>query len=367
MALKDTRKEILAQITDNQNVCIPKEIKEKLEKGIVYIRDLEDAGIPEDIIPHIFTYSEPGLESTQHTNPEQIKEQGILEAYFWGWKTSGKTCALAGILKTIQNEGHFKSASNCYNEEYLQSLKDKIVHNDHIAYFPNRTPGGEISYMNFNLIRENFIKRKNIFGKEKIKQKIATRKVAFIDLSGELIKYIVENKERSENSGIDSINTLKKLLNNSYNRKIHFFFVDYDNENKAVNQVSKLEQLMTIFRDVRYFDKTDFIYIVITKSDTFKDKEGNPIPKNKRRDFAKDFFNNKCRGLRTNIIDICTNKSGKGINMDRQGIVDLNKYILDFSMGEVYFQRLCKFDASSAKEIEQILFSKVNSTDELYG
>ena len=366
MALKDTRKEILEQIEDNQNVCAPKEIKEKLEKNILSIRDLENNGIPEDIIPHIFMYSEPTLESG-HSNPGQIKEKGILEVYFWGWRTSGKTCALAGILKTIQNEGHFHSANYCYNEEYLQNLKDKIIHSDSIAYFPTRTPGGEISYMNFNLLKEYFINTKNIFGKEKIKQRIAERKIAFIDLSGELIRYIIENKERNEKTGIDSINTLKLLLNNSSNRKIHFFFVDYDSEHKNVNQVSKLEQLMTIFRQERYFDKTDFIYVVITKSDTFQDKKGDKIPKNKRRDFAKDFFNNKCGTLKTNIIAICKSKSGKGINMDRQGNVDLDKYILDFSMGEVYFQRLCRFDAASSKEIEQILFNKVNSTDELYG
>jgi hypothetical protein len=365
MELKSTKKEIVEQLSENQNVCLPLDVRRKIDESTISTRDLEDAGIPAEIIPHIFSYDEPNLESKQHTNPTQIREQGILEVYFWGLRTSGKTCALAGILKTIQNDGHFQSASNCYNEEYLQSLKDRIVHNDNLAYLPNRSPAGDISYMNFNLIREYSTTTKNWLRQEKIKQGITTKKVAFIDLSGELILDIVENKEKGNKTHEESINTLKILLNNSYNRKIHFFFVDYDNENKNLNQVSKLEQLIAIFKQQKYFDKTDFIYIVITKSDTFKDKDGNPIHKNKRREFAKNFFQNQCKTLRTNILEIC--KTGKGVNMNRQGQVDLDNYILDFSMGDVYFKRLCKFDASSAKEIESILFSKVNSTDELYG
>lgn|GEM_PF-6976533 len=361
-----TKKEILDNFEKNDyNFCLPIDIRGSIDGKTISTKELENNGIPEEIIPHIFSYSEPDLESKQHINPKEIREQGILEVYFWGLSTSGKTCALAGILKTIQNDGYFGSAKNCYNEEYLQSLKDKIIHNDNIAYFPGRSPATDISYMNFDLKRENSEKRKNIWGKEKMTSKITTRKIAFIDLTGELIKNIVENKERSENTNQVSIYTLKTLLNSSSNRKIHFFFVDYNNENKNLNQVSKLEQLIAIFKKEKYFDKTDFIYIVITKSDTFRDKTGFPILKNKRRDFAKVFFNEKCKTLRTNIIDIC--KSGKGINMDRQGNVNLDNFILDFSMGEVYFERICKFDATSAKEIIKILFDKVNSTDDLYG
>ena len=362
-----TKSVIIDNFSENKyNFCLPIDMRISVDDGIISLKELEENGIPEDIISHIFTYSEPDLESKQHINPGEIKERGVLEVYFWGLRSSGKTCALAGILKNIENEGHFQSASYCYNEEYLQSLKDNIIHDDHIAYLPNRSRAGDISYMNFNLIKEYRKEKKAVFSKKIVtKRKFVTRRVAFIDLSGELIQNIVENKERNENTNKESISALKTLLDNSSNRKIHFFFVDYDNENLNLNQISKLEQLIAIFKQEKYFDKTDFIYIAITKSDTFKDRDKKPISKNKRREFAKDFFNNRCKTLRTNILEIC--HSGKGINMDRQGNVNLDNYILDFSLGEVYFQRLCKFDSTSAKEIESILFSKINPTDEVFG
>jgi hypothetical protein len=358
--LKSTKEELLEQLANNHNACLPIDIKYRIDENVVTPRDLENIGIPEDIIPHISLYSEPDLVSKQNENPGRIKES-CLEVYFWGVAASGKTCALAGILKTIQKDGYFSSADNCYNEYYLQSLKDNIIKDNGVAYFPEQyTNPNVIRYMNFNLIQEIQRETTSFWKKEKIyKTEIQTRKIAFIDLAGELIRNIVENDTRREKTNEDTIRTLKTLLNNAHNRKIHFFFIDYDRNNDALNQQSYLEKLIAIFRKEKYFDKTDFIYIVITKSDLF------PCLPIQRREFAKSLFNKKYKTLITNLMFICC--SGKGINMNKDGKVLLDNYILDFSMGDVYFKRLCKFNPDSAREIISILLSKVNPTDKLYG
>jgi hypothetical protein len=372
MELKNlSKKEILEIIESNPNACIPYDVKQVLGATISE-RDLEDVGIPTEIIPHIATYYPPDLDSKTSKNPDKIKESGILEVYFWGLATSGKTCALAGLLKTIWNDGHFQSSSQCYNEEYLQSLMNNIISDKNIAYFPNRTVSENIRYMNFNFktVEEKEVKKWS-WGQFKymtIKEKqIENRKIAFIDLSGELIRDIYNNDIKKENTNIATINALKTLLHNGNNRKIHFFFIDYDEHTKEKNQEAKLEKLMAVFKREKYFDKTDYIYIVITKSDMFKTADGTPCPANKRKAFAIDYFNQKCGSLPTNIYDICTDKRGKGINYNKEMEVVLNDFILDFSMGDVYFKHLCKFNPASAKEIIKILKEKVNITDELYG
>jgi hypothetical protein len=367
--LKLTRKELLEQLSINRNVCIPKDIKERIDQKVISERDLEDVGIPKDIIPHISTYKVPILEFGEEENLDNIKEKGLLEVYFWGVRSSGKTCALAAILHSIQNKGiknvGFESAKNSYNDAYLRSIKDEIIKSNGIAYFPSRTPDNKIKYMTFNLLKYVENQREKFWSKEYVKvQEIFKRRIAFIDLSGELIQNIVDNdinKEKINEETIKTIKTLKKLLNNSNNRKIHFFFIDYERDEDTLNQTSYLERLISIFKKEKYFDKTEFIYIVITKSDMFR-RNGNDIPKNQRRNFAKELFDNN--NLKLNIIDVC--KSGKGINMENRKVV-LDDKILDFSMGEVYFQRICKFNPDSAKEIINILLHRINATDELYG
>lgn len=364
------KKDIVNAISENQNVAIPIDIRQKFEEGKISKQDLEDAGIPDDIIPHIFSYSAPDIESIQDTNPAEIKESGILEAYFWGLATSGKTCALAGILHSIQNKGikgvAFESADIPYNDAYLASLKDKIIKSNGIAYFPERTPDEKIKYMSFKLLQEVEKKKRNLFSKDYVSiQETQKRKIAFIDLSGEMIRNIVDNDIRNERKNIDAISILKKLLNNGNNRKIHFFFIDYDHDNDKLNQISYLERLISIFNKEKYFTKTDFIYIAITKSDLFC-RNGNSIPKNQRREFARRLFLDNYYNLKLNLLSVCTDRRNGGINMDKAGQVILDNYILDYSMGDVYFNRICKFNPESAREIIKILVQKINSTDDFY-
>ncbi len=364
------KKDIIDAISDDQNVAIPIDIRQKLDSGVISIRDLENAGIPDDIIPHIFSYSEPNLLSIQDKTPDKIIESDILEFYFWGLASSGKTCALASILHTIQSGGiagvGFESADNSYNDAYLQSLKDEIIKSNGIAYFPNLTPSGIIKYMSFKLIQQIEKKNKKFWSNEIITLKeIQKRKIAFIDLSGELIRIIVDNDVNKVNTHIDDIKTLKNLLNNGRNRKIHFFFIDYDRDNDSLNQIAYLERMIKILNKEKSFVKTEFIYIVITKSDMFR-KNGNIIPTNQRRDFAKTLFNDKYHNLYLNLLAVCTDHQNGCINGDKNLQVELDNYILDFSMGDVYFKRICKFNPDSAREIIKILIHKVNTTDEIY-
>src|SRR5690606_14319617 len=107
------------------------------------------------------------------------------------------------------------------------------------------------------------------------------------ELSGEVFKYffqVVNNSEiindDDKNAIEDSFRTLELLLN-SNNQKIHFFFIDYNQETKhttdkhGLTQSDYLEAAAIYFRDKSdiFKKRTDAVYVVITKSDEIKGED----------------------------------------------------------------------------------------------
>ncbi|MBK8855694.1 MAG: hypothetical protein IPN10_16715 [Saprospiraceae bacterium] len=82
----------------------------------------------------------------------------------------------------------------------------------------------------------------------------------------------------------------------SNNRKVHFFFIDYDRENRpdddGIKQSDYLAAASTYFKNNAVFGKsTDAIFVVLTKSDLIIDENGNPIPEEKKVEYAKKHLN----------------------------------------------------------------------------
>src|SRR5690606_14273387 len=152
-------------------------------------------------------------------------------------------------------------------------------------------------------------------------------------LSGEVFKYFFElvnnsqiindyDREAIENSFI----TLDLLLN-SNNQKIHFFFIDYNQEtkhatdNNGLTQSNYLEAAATYFRDKSniFRKKTDAVYVVITKSDEIKEKDRGGAAKV----FLQEHFGS--------FMDVLKNQC-------RTNSVDFKVKL--FSIGNVYFKRI---------------------------
>jgi hypothetical protein len=324
--------EILDNIKSNPNNFSPDQIKSFIQKGIIDENDLLDCGIPQNIIDTIFDMKYPRLMLGE--TPTSIPD-GFTEVYFWGIPGSGKTCALAALLSTAGKAGFLETAIGP-GYDYMTRLKNIFL--DEVAVLPGPTPFEKTQYLPFALKKPN--------------EKYA-RSVSLIELSGELFQCFY-----SVNSGIElpsdshrqTLNSLNTFLKGK-NRKIHFFFIDYETRNKT-NSVG-LTQSDYLSASSAFFNKsennffsntTDAIYIVLTKSDLMPCSEAERVQK------AKEYLNSdNFSSFVNNLKNNCKKFSING------GILTVEP----FTLGKIYFQQLCEFNDAPSQNLMSILFDRV--------
>lgn len=326
------KREKIERIRQNPNSFTPKMIRDYLEDGIISRSDLNNADIPDKIIDCLENISSPILELGEA--PEAIPD-GYTEVYFWGIPGSGKTCALAAVLSTAEKYGYLEIAQGPgYN--YMVQLKN-IFSND-LAFLPAASPVDTTQYLPFALKKPN--------------EKYA-RSVSLIELSGEIFECFLFKNANKPLPSSEHEETFSSLINflKGNNRKIHFFFIDYDRKNaidtKGYKQADYLNAAATFFNNKQYdlFKKTtDAIYIVITKSDLID------CPKSERVNQIKQYlkesnFTAFVNSLRTKCRDNSIN--GKRI------------LATPFALGEVYFKQVCTFDDETSCNIIDILMRRI--------
>lgn len=326
------KREKIERIRQNPNSFTPKMIRDYLEAGVISRSDLINADIPDQIIDCLENISSPILELGEA--PEAIPD-GYTEVYFWGIPGSGKTCALAAVLSTAEKYGYLEIAQGPgYN--YMVQLKN-IFSND-LAFLPAASPVDTTQYLPFALKKPN--------------EKYA-RSVSLIELSGEIFECFLFKNANKPLPSSEHEETFSSLINflKGNNRKIHFFFIDYDRKNtidtKGYKQADYLNAAATFFNNKQYdlFKKTtDAIYIVITKSDLID------CPKSERVNQIKQYlkesnFTAFVNSLRTKCRDNSIN--GKRI------------LATPFALGEVYFKQVCTFDDETSCNIIDILMRRI--------
>lgn len=333
--------EIINKIKRNPNSYSPDEIEDYLANGTLTKDELEsDCGIPRSAINNLGQIVAPNL--VLGKTPDSIPV-GYTEVYFWGGTGSGKTCALGAVLRVAEEQGYLRIATGP-GYQYALQLKN-IFSDDNVAndFLPPPTPVENNQYLPFSLKKP---KEKN------------SRSVSLIELSGEIFKCFF-----NKNAGIpfptqshaDTFNSLSSFLK-SDNRKLHFFFVDYDRENKpdaqGLTQSDYLNAAATYIMNNKVFDKTtDAIYVVVTKSDLFIDEDGNAIiGDNEKIKYAINYLLQKNYSSFINSLkENCERYSING------GILK----VLPFSLGKVYFKQICNFDGSEASHIVDILMERI--------
>lgn len=329
---------ILNNLQRNPNTYGPAKIIEFLGNAINE-SDLLNCNIPESAIDNLHNIVTPKLELGQ--TPTEIPS-GFTEVYFWGATGSGKTCALGAVLQMAKQKGYLNIATGPgyrYAHQLMNIFSDDGVAND---YLPGPTPLEKTQYLPFTLKRSN----------EK-----SSRSVSLIELSGEIFKCFFDinaGQPLQSQSHVDTFESLISFLNNN-NRKIHFFFIDYNRENKpddnGLTQSDYLSAASTYFKNNKIFGKsTDAIFVVLTKSDLLRDETGNLISYEKRVEYAKKYLNeNNYNSFINTLKDICKKES---INA---GTLTVEP----FSLGNVYFQQICDFDGRSASNIVEILMDRL--------
>ncbi|MBK7181455.1 MAG: hypothetical protein IPH89_00180 [Bacteroidetes bacterium] len=327
------RERMLRKIKEDINEYAPDEIVEILSEN-----DLnslcETLGINATTVKN---YTQPTLNFNDIPQNESDIPADYTDIFFWGIPSSGKTCALAAILSTITKDYTMEAPDTHqqFGSTYRTSLINMFRNN--IGNLPNRTATDRTQYMPF------------LFYKRGEKNK---RKISFFELSGEVFQYFFEVVNNSQiiddynREGIENSFKTLELLLNSNNQKIHYFFIDYNQETKhtedtkGLTQSNYLEAAAVYFRDRNniFRKKTDAVYVVITKSDEIKGD--NKI------DIAKAFLQENFGSFMDVLKNQCQRNS-----------VDFKVKL--FSIGDVYFKRICKIDRSYSNDIIQDLLKRV--------
>jgi hypothetical protein len=338
--IKEQRQSVLDNIKRNPNTYSPNEIKEYLNNGTFSQSDLVGyCDIPQSAIDNLDKIRTPQL--VIGDTPTSIPD-GYTEVYFWGGTGSGKTCALGAILQMAEQKGYLNIATGP-GYLYANQLKNIFSDDGHANdYLPAPSPVDTTQYLPFTLKNP---KEKN------------SRSVSLIELSGEIFKcFFLKNANQpfptqSHEITFDSLNTFIK----SSNRKIHFFFIDYDRENRPDNsglkQSDYLAAASTYFKNNAVFGRTtDAIYVVLTKSDLLLDNNGNHVPEKKRVEYAiKHLQDNNYKAFIETLKDNCKKNSINGGRLT----------VEPFTLGKVYFKQICNFDGTSASNIVEILMDRI--------
>ena len=322
------------------NEYTPDEITSKLSRD-----DLDDLcqelGLDARMIRN---YTTPPLKYNIIPESKNDIPVGYTDVFFWGIRSSGKTCALSAILSTMKKD-YLVEAPDCekkFGATYRDSLTN--IFRERYGYLPGRTGIDRTQYMPFLFYRKG----------EKRK-----RRISFFELSGEVFQYFYEEANSIQLIDEDARDDIQKsfktleLLLNSDNKKIHFFFIDYNQETKhtadinGLTQSNYLEAAATYFRDKNDIlkKKTDAVYVVVTKSDEIQIKENiSDDKRNKARAaIAKSFLEDNFGSFIGVLQNLCEKHT-----------VAFN--VRQFSIGDVYFKQICKINrAYSTNIIEELL------------
>lgn len=277
--------------------------------------------------------------------PDSIPS-GFTEVYFWGKPGSGKTCALAAILRAAEKRRMYRTVdSDNKSAGYMTYLKNKFAGKDGVGILPLPTRKDITRYLPFVLKKEE--ERKG-------------HSVSLIELSGELFNCfaLVRNGRESEIEADKKIafEDLKGFLEDKRNKKIHFFFVEYG-ENEEPDDLGFVPQdyfdaAAQWFKSNKVFDNTIAIYLVLTKADRIGGKDEKET-RNKTEEFFKE-EGSCCGNFVSTLKEICAPKKKGGFNINGGELL-----AEPFSVGQVYLKYICKFDPSSANRIIGILLERI--------
>lgn len=333
----EERNRIVDRLRQNSNSFTPGMLGQYLNNGAITKHDLLNAGIPNDIIVHLDNIVTPRYQLG--ITPTSIPE-GYTEVYFWGIPGSGKTCALAAVLSTANREGLLEIAQGP-GYDYMVKLKN--IFSNRISFLPAASPVDTTQYLPFVLKKPN----------EKY-----SRSVSLIELSGEIFQcFLYKNANRPLPSPQheETFNSLINFLNGG-NRKMHFFFIDYDVENNpdadGYCQSDYLNAAATYFNDRRnnLFSKTtDAIYIVLTKSDLMACEKEDRVKQ------LKGYLQNH------NFLAFVNSLRSKC----QENSINAKRILgTPFALGKVYFQQICEFDPETANNIIDILIRRISAKKE---
>lgn len=256
---EETQEEPSSGLTPEQEVLIweinskaitIEQIKEKLLDGAITEEILFEHTIinTKDLINRILNYKEILFSWPE---PDRIPHlpKGNTDIYFFGWSASGKSCLIASLFAYCNTHGFSKGTAQFpFGDNYKNHLISRLDE----GYLPEGTPTGYINYMPF-ILRNPADRKKQ-------------HPLNVVEMAGELFKQ----------AAMGNIEELKKawtFLQNG-NQKALYFVIDYSLGGKS--QDLALQAMFDLLEAKNIFQKTDVIYLVVTKIDLREDKSVSP-------------------------------------------------------------------------------------------
>ena len=337
--------DICKAIENNSNIIFSSDLKKIIEENVLTRDQACNINGLKCFVDYIYDEYKDEVEVDTKCQTIDHIDGGRTAVYFWGFPSSGKTCAIGTVLKALGKSSFEPEPSQGYN--YMTSLMDLFSSDGEIFKLPKGTTSDNIFDMKFLYSNNN-----------------KSYPVSCVDLAGEVLMGMHENNgavpnpdenpEVYEDSQPYGSVSRKKAMDALYkifvknstkdNRNIHFFVIEYGADKKKYSgssQQTLLDAAVTYLKKYEIFkNNTDGIYIIVTKSD----KTGlNGV----ERDVAVcQYVEEKYNGFWKSLGEICKKYEINGGNKPR---------ILPFSIGEVRLGDLCKSDIVDANKVVGII------------
>ena len=259
--------------------------------------------------------------------PDQLQKHST-EVYFWGTPSSGKTCALGALISRMESKGILEK-QNCGGYNYMTRLAN-IFSESGFCTFPDSTSVGSIQEMMLQLRDE----------------KRHYHKMTLIDMAGELFRSVYFKRHRLflDQTKDDALGKAMSYLQDTRNNKIHFFVVEYgahDREWEGLRMKDYLDDMVGFLKENNIFRRSTVgVYLLVTKCDRI------PGPRDGRPKAAFDYVTSTMPSFWNTLQDTCSHA----------GVRDLS--VLSFSVGDVFAQKLCRFDPQDTEKVIRRLLEK---------
>lgn len=306
-----------------------------LDNGYIDLYDIRELDIKGAFIDAL----RQGLTAKPFPAPDtltQINKQST-EVYFWGFPSSGKSCALGGILSVANNGKVAKSMSmdnDCQGYRYMNKLSALFDGSDKVCTLPEGTAVTTTYEMGFDLEAQDS----------------KVHPITCIDLAGELMccMYWFDAGENLTTDQQKALDTLTNILidNRTGNRKIHFFVIEYGAEDRLYHDLPQKTYLQGALRYIQRTgilkNDTDGIYLMISKADKIN------APKGQMGSVLRDYISDAYAGFYNGLKKICVDNEINSGNVEIQ----------PFSLGDVCFQDYCIFDERPATHVVETLLKR---------
>ncbi len=225
-----------------------------------------------ELIKKIKSYKKSSTQFDSWDNAPPL-EANRTDIYFFGQQGSGKSCILASLFYHFEKKGIM--ISNNYNSIGVE-YRNLLINEIRIGILPDSTMKDKLNFVPIEL---------------RNKENMHTHPLNFIEMSGELFK-----DASKSGFNITDLIKLKTYLDND-NRKLIFFVLDYFQHNNGNEQhQSSFTDILEWLDKSKILDKTDGLYILLSKSDLFPENV-NPTQ------YAADFIDREYLNLKENAKD----------------------------------------------------------------